>query len=154
MEVILLRDVPNLGKAGDVKKVAGGYARNYLIPKGWAVPATKGNLKALAERERIRKERAEQLRQAARDAAAKLNGQTVVIQGRTAPNSTKLFGAVTADAIALAIEQQYGVRVDKRIIDLLEPIKMVGTYTVPIRWEADIEATITVEVQSRGEAQE
>ncbi|MFS8808903.1 50S ribosomal protein L9, partial [Synechococcus sp. R6-10] len=90
MEVILVRDVPNLGKAGDIKKVAGGYARNYLIPKGWAVPATKGNLKMRAERERVRKERAEQLRQAARDAAAKLNGQTVTIQGRTAPNSTKL----------------------------------------------------------------
>ncbi|MDW8052737.1 MAG: 50S ribosomal protein L9 [Armatimonadota bacterium] len=153
MEVILLRDVPNLGKAGDIKKVAGGYARNYLIPKGWAVPATKGNLKARAERERVRKERAEQLRQAAQEAAAKLNGQTVVLQGRTAPNSTKLFGAITAEAIARAIEQQYGVRVDKRLIDLLEPIKMAGTYSVPIRWEADIEATITVEVQPSGEAE-
>ena len=153
MEVILVRDVPNLGKAGDIKKVAGGYARNYLIPKGWAVPATKGNLKMRAERERVRKERAEQLRQAARDAAAKLNGQTVTIQGRTAPNSTKLFGAVTADAIAEAIQQQHGVRVDKRTIDLLDPIKTAGTHTVTIRWEADIEATITVEVQgSDGQA--
>ncbi len=151
MEVILMRDVPNLGKAGDIKKVAGGYARNYLIPKGWAVPATKGNLKARAERERVRKERAEQIRQAARETAAKLDGQTVTIQGRTAPNSTKLFGAVTADAIAEAILQQHGVRVDKRTIDLLEPIKMAGTYAVPIRWEADIEATITVEVRSSGE---
>ncbi|MDW8106535.1 MAG: 50S ribosomal protein L9 [Armatimonadota bacterium] len=153
MEVILLRDVPNLGKAGDIKKVAGGYARNYLIPKGWAVPATKGNLKARAERERVRKERAEQLRQAAQAAAAKLNGQTVVLQGRTAPNSTKLFGAITAEAIARAIEQQHGVRVDKRLIDLLEPIKMAGTYSVPIRWEADIEATVTVEVRPSGEAE-
>ncbi|MDW8051525.1 MAG: 50S ribosomal protein L9 [Armatimonadota bacterium] len=152
MEVILLRDVPNLGKAGDIKKVAGGYARNYLIPKGWAVPATEGNLRARAERERVRKERAEQLRKAAQEAAAKLNGQTVVIQGRTAPNSTKLFGAITAEAIARAIEQQYGVRVDKRLIDLLEPIKVAGTYKVPIRWEADIEATITVEVQPSGGA--
>ncbi|MFN3690372.1 MAG: 50S ribosomal protein L9 [Fimbriimonadales bacterium] len=152
MEVILMRDVPNLGKAGDVKKVAGGYARNYLIPKGWAVPATKGNLKARAERERVRKERAEQLRHAAREAATKLNGQTITIQGRTAPNSTKLFGAVTADAIAQAILQQHGVRVDKRTVDLTDPIKMAGTYSVTIRWEADIEATITVEVQGAAES--
>ncbi|MDM7461167.1 MAG: 50S ribosomal protein L9 [bacterium] len=151
MEVILTRDVPNLGKAGDLKKVAGGYARNYLIPKGWAVPATKGNLKARAEQERVRKERAEQIRQAAREAAAKLNGQTVTIQGRTAPNSTKLFGAITADAIAQAILQQHEVRVDKRTIDLLEPIKRAGTYPVPIRWDAEIEATVTVEVQGSGE---
>ncbi|MFN4033342.1 MAG: 50S ribosomal protein L9 [Fimbriimonadales bacterium] len=151
MEVILTRDVPNLGKAGDLKKVAGGYARNYLIPKGWAVPATKGNLKARAEQERVRLERAEQIRQAARETAAKLDGQTVAVQGRTAPNSTKLFGAITPDAIAQAIQQQHGVRVDKRTIDLLEPIKMVGTYTVPIRWDAEIAATITVEVQGSGE---
>ncbi|MFQ3610440.1 MAG: 50S ribosomal protein L9 [Fimbriimonadales bacterium] len=148
MEVILTRDVPNLGKEGEIKKVAGGYARNYLIPRGFAVPATKGHRKAQAERERVLQERAERLRQLAMEAAQKLNGQTLTLSGRTAPNSTKLFGAITADNIAEAIQTQYGLRVDKRKIELLEPIRTVGSHTVHIRWMEGIEAEITVEVNA------
>ncbi len=146
MEVILVRDVPNLGKEGERKKVAGGYARNYLIPRGLAVPATKGNLRAWAEKQRVLRERAEQLRQKAQEMATQLNGKGVTIQGRTAPNSTKLFGAITADDIAEAIQQQFGLKVDKRKIQLHDPIKSVGTYPVLIHWEPGIEAEITVEV--------
>ncbi len=148
MEVILTRDVPNLGKEGEIKKVAGGYARNYLIPRGFAVPATKGYRKAQAERERVQRERAEKLRQLALESAQKLNGQTLTLTGRTAPNSTKLFGAITADDIAKAIQERFDLRVDKRKIELIDPIRTVGSHTVHIRWAEDIQAEITVEVQS------
>ncbi len=148
MEVILTRDVPNLGKEGEIKKVAGGYARNYLIPRGFAVPATKGYRKAQAERERVLKERAERLRQLAIESAQKLSGQTITIQGRTAPNSTKLFGAITADDIAKAIQEQYELRVDKRKIELLDPIRTVGSHAVAIRWMEGVEAEIVVQVDA------
>ncbi len=146
MEVILVRDVPNLGKEGERKKVAGGYARNYLIPRGLAVPATKGNLSAWQEKQRVLRERAEQLRQKAQQTATQLHGKSLTLKGRTAPNSTKLFGAITADHIAEAIEQQYGLKVDKRKIQLHDPIKSVGTYQVLIHWEPEIEAEVSIEV--------
>lgn len=146
MEVILVRDVPNLGKEGERKKVAGGYARNYLIPRGLAVPATKGNLSAWQEKQRVLRERAEQLRQKAQQTATQLQGKSLTLKGRTAPNSTKLFGAITADHIAEAIEQQYGLKVDKRKIQLQDPIKSVGTYSVLIHWEPEIEAEVSIEV--------
>ncbi len=150
MEVILVRDVPNLGKEGERKKVAGGYARNYLIPRGLAVPATEGNLKAWQEKQRVLQQKAEQLRQKAREYAERLNGQRVTIIGRTAPNSTKLFGAVTADHIADAIQEHFGIKIDKRKIHLDDPIRTVGTHTVHIRWEPGIEAELTVEVEGQG----
>jgi len=149
MEVILTRDVPNLGKEGERKKVAGGYARNYLIPRGLAVPATKGNLSAWETRQRAIQQRAEQLRQKAQEYAQRLNGQRVTVIGRTAPNSTKLFGAVTADHIADAIKEHFGIKVDKRKIELAEPIRTVGEHTVHLRWEPGIEAVLTVEVEGQ-----
>lgn len=149
MEVILVRDVPNLGREGERKKVAGGYARNYLIPRGLAVPATKGNLKAWEEKQRVIQQRAEQIRQRAQAQAQQLNGQEITLTGRTAPNSLKLFGAITADHIAEAIESQFGLKVDKRKIQLTEPIRTAGTYPVHIRWDAQIEAELTVKVEGQ-----
>ncbi len=148
MRVILTRDVPNLGKEGELKNVAGGYARNYLIPRGLAVPATEGNLRTWQEQQKLQQARAERLRQQAIQAAQQLNGQTITLRGKTAPNSTRLFGAITAADIAQAIQQQFGIKVDKRRIELLDPIRTTGTHTVDIRWEPGVEATLTVEVQS------
>ncbi|GBC91640.1 50S ribosomal protein L9 [bacterium HR15] len=148
MRVILTRDVPNLGKEGELKNVAGGYARNYLIPRGLAIPATKGNLRTWQEHQKLMQARADRLRQQAKEAAERLNGQTVTLRGKTAPNSTRLFGAITAADVAQAIQQQFGIKVDKRRIELIDPIRTTGTYHVDIRWEPGVEATITVEVLS------
>lgn len=147
MKVILSRDVPKLGKEGQLIEVAGGYGRNYLIPRGLAVPADKGNMKMWEERQKMLQHRADRIKQYARTASQDINRQRVVISGRTAPNSTKLFGAITAADIADAIREQYGVKVDKRRIDLIDPIKYTGTYTVNVQWDSEIQAEITVEVQ-------
>jgi len=148
MRVILTRDVPNLGKEGELKNVAGGYARNYLIPRGLAVPATEGNLRTWQEHQKLMQARAERLRQQAKEAAERLNGQTITLRGKTAPNSTRLFGAITAADVAQAIQEQFGIKVDKRRIELIDPIRTTGHHTVDIRWEPGVEATITVEVLS------
>lgn len=147
MKVILSRDVPKLGKEGQLIEVTGGYGRNYLIPRGLAVPADKGNMKMWEERQKMLQHRADRIKQHAKTASQNINSQQVTLSGHTAPNSTKLFGAITAGDIADAIREQHGVKVDKRRIDLIDPIKYTGTYTVSVQWDADTQAEITVEVQ-------
>jgi large subunit ribosomal protein L9 len=147
MKVILSRDVPKLGKEGQLVEVEGGYGRNYLIPRGLAVTADKGNLKMWEERQKMLQHRADRIKQHARTASQQIDSQQVTIAGRTAPNSTKLFGAITAGDIADAIREQHGVKVDKRRIDLIDPIRYTGTYTVDVQWDSETRAAITVEVQ-------
>ncbi len=149
MKVLLIQDVYNLGHAGDVKNVADGYGRNYLLPRGMAILATPSALK-----------RAEQLKAAATEKRAReksdIDALASVIGGSSftfnvrAGEKGKLFGSITATQIADAISKKLGSEFDKRKVALREPIREVGTYTVPVRLSADASPTVTVIVQPEG----
>lgn len=142
MEVILRHAVENLGKPGDVVKVKNGYARNYLLPHNLAYEATPGNLKRI-QQERARLEAAEsQRRDAAQEIATKLEQVSLTFSARVGEEG-KLFGSVTGADIAQQLEQQ-GFRIEKRQIDLHEPIKSLGVYRVPVRLHADVKPEIRV----------
>ena len=142
MEVILRHAVENLGKPGDVVKVKNGYARNYLLPHNLAYEATPGNLKRI-QQERARLEAAEgQRRDAAQEIATKLEQVSLTFSARVGEEGT-LFGSVTGADIAQQLEQQ-GFHIEKRQIDLHEPIKSLGVYRVPVRLHADVKPEIRV----------
>jgi large subunit ribosomal protein L9 len=142
MEVILRHAVENLGKPGDVVKVKNGYARNYLLPHNLAYEATPGNLKRI-QQERDRLEAAENTRRgSAQEVATKLEQVSLTFSARVGEEG-KLFGSVTATDIAQQLEQQ-GFHVEKRQIDLHEPIKSLGVYRVPVRLHADVKPEIRV----------
>ncbi len=146
MEVLLLKDVDRLGKAGEIKKVSDGFARNFLYPQGLAVAATPGAIKqAEALREAQAKRKAKELNEA-QTLAQKLDGLTVTFQAR-AGESDRLYGSITNSHIADAIQEQAGLQVDRRKIALEEPIKELGNHAVSIRLAASAEAKITVVVQ-------
>ncbi|HWJ15266.1 MAG TPA: 50S ribosomal protein L9 [Gemmatimonadaceae bacterium] len=142
MEIILRQGVENLGKPGDVVNVKAGYARNYLLPHGLAYEATPGNLKRI-QQERDRLEAAENERRAgAQGIAEKLEQVSLTFSARVGEEG-KLFGSVTATDIAQQLETQ-GFHVEKRQIDLHEPIKALGVYRVPVRLHADVKPEIRV----------
>jgi large subunit ribosomal protein L9 len=142
MEIILRQAVENLGKPGDVVNVKAGYARNYLLPHGLAYEATPGNLKRI-QLERDRLEAAENERRAgAQGIAEKLEQVSLTFSARVGEEG-KLFGSVTATDIAQQLESQ-GFHIEKRQIDLHEPIKALGVYRVPVRLHADVKPEIRV----------
>ncbi|HLF29352.1 MAG TPA: 50S ribosomal protein L9 [Anaerolineae bacterium] len=146
MKVLLTRDVEKLGKAGTVKTVADGYGRNYLIPQGLAVFASPG---ALKQAETIRK--AEEKRQArltseASTVAEKLAGVALRFQAR-ASEAGKLYGSITTKQVVDALEQAIGQSVDKRKLDLREPIRSLGTHTVHVHLATDLNPGFEVIVE-------
>ena len=142
MEIILRQGVENLGKPGDVVKVKAGYARNYLLPHGLAYEATPGNLKRI-QQERDRLDAAENdRRSAAQGLAEKIEQVSLTFSARVGDEG-KLFGSVTAADIAAQLEAQ-GFHLEKRQIDLHEPIKALGVYRVPIRLHADVKPEVRV----------
>ena len=142
MEIILRQAVENLGKTGDVVNVKPGYARNYLLPHGLAYEATPGNLKRI-QQERDRLEAAENERRGAAQSLAEKFEQVSLTFSARVGEEGKLFGSVTAADIAQQLETQ-GYHVEKRQIDLHEPIKALGVYRVPIRLHADVKPEIRV----------
>ncbi len=146
MRVILRQSVPSLGQRDDVVTVADGYARNYLLPRGLAVAATAAGLREVeAGRTRAQARTDHDLR-AAEEVRAKVDGRTLAVSAR-AGEAGRLFGSVTAQDIAQAIAAQVGVEVDRRRIELADPIKKVGTYTAALRLHPKVEASVHVEVQ-------
>lgn len=145
MKVILRQDVKSLGKAGQVVEVADGYARNYLIPRGLAVEATRQNLASLEEQRRQEDRRARQQLEQARADARKLEGKVVTVTAR-AGEGGRLYGSVTAADVAAALEPLLGYRPDKRRIELAEPIRHVGRYQVTIRLHPEVSARVAVDV--------
>ncbi|HEX3158337.1 MAG TPA: 50S ribosomal protein L9 [Gemmatimonadaceae bacterium] len=142
MEVILRQSVDKLGHPGDVVTVSPGFARNYLLPRGVAYPATPGNLKRISQ-EKARLDAAEASRRAsAEELASKFDEVSVTFAARVGEEG-KLFGSVTAADIAQQLEAQ-GFHVERRMIDLHEPIKALGVYRVPIRLHADVKPEIKV----------
>ena len=142
MEIILRQAVENLGKPGDVVTVKNGYARNFLLPRGFAYEATPGNLKRIAQ-ERGRLKAAENERVgSAQELAKRLEEVQLTFSARVGEEG-KLFGSVTSADIAAQLAAQ-GLAVEKRQIDLHEPIKALGVYRVPVRLHADVHPEIKV----------
>jgi large subunit ribosomal protein L9 len=142
MEVILRQAVDNLGHPGDVVDVSNGYARNYLLPRGVAFLATEGNKKRITQ-EKARLEAAEGERRGAAQALADKLAEVSITFAARVGEEGKLFGSVTAGDIAQQLEAQ-GHHVDRRLIDLHEPIKALGVYRVPLRLHADVRPEIKV----------
>jgi large subunit ribosomal protein L9 len=144
MEIILREDVQHLGKAGEVVKVKDGYARNYLLPKGLAYPATDANKKRITfEAERLAKQRAAE-KTAAEDEATKLAGVQLTFEAKVGEED-KLYGSVTASDIQRKLEEQ-GIHIDKRKIDLPEPIRALGEFRVGIKIHPDVRPEVVVTV--------
>lgn len=144
IEVILRKDIPKLGKAGDIVRVKDGYARNYLIPKGLAILANQKNIRALESQRRIILAKAERERKRAQSLAEKLQGLTITLYRRVVEEG-RLYGSVSAVDIVKALEEK-GYAIDKRQVELEEPIKTVGNFEVNIRVAPDIVVPIKVEV--------
>jgi large subunit ribosomal protein L9 len=144
MKVILREDVEKLGKAGEVVKVADGFGRNYLIPRQLAVLANVRNMKALDHDRRTIEMRAKKTRKTAEATAATLSAISLTLPAK-AGEEGKLFGAVTTRDIAEALGKK-GITVDRKAIQLAEPIKQVGDYKVKIRVAADVFPEISVSV--------
>ncbi len=144
MEVILRADVPKLGHRGEVVKVADGYARNYLLPRKLAVAATPGNKKVVEQEKAAAVRREVTERGEAEQLAAQLAQVTVTI-ARKVGESDHLFGSVTSLDIAEALEAK-GYHVDRRKIQLEEPLKNLGEYAVPLRLHREVSANLRVQV--------
>lgn len=145
MKIVLRDDVENLGRKGDVVDVADGYARNYLVPRGLAMKATKGVVQQAEAMRRNRAAREVRDREAAQAAAATIAGMRLEIAAR-AGEGGKLFGSVTAADVVDALRAQRSVEVDRRKVGLAEPIKEVGETEVEVRLHPDVTATLTVVV--------
>jgi len=146
MEVILNQTIPKIGRAGEIVKVADGYARNFLIPRGLAAEATRGVRKSHAALTANLERKADSIRANAEALRDKLEGKGLELKGKTAANSTKLFGAITAQNVAEAIKAQLGTEVDKRSVGILHPIKSTGAHEVSLHLHPGVDAKITVNV--------
>lgn len=144
LSVILTKDVDNLGRAGEIVKVKPGYGRNFLLPRGLALVATRGNVAQLEHHRReIEREQAK-IRAEYQKLAKKLEGTSVSI-ARKAAAENKLFGSVTSKDIAEALEAQ-NIEIDRRVIQLPEPIKEAGQTEVMVRFSADVQVALKVTV--------
>jgi large subunit ribosomal protein L9 len=145
VKVILKKDVKGLGSAGEVHTVADGYGRNYLLPHGIAVEATRGNLAQAEGRRAAHAKRAAVAVAEAKELAAKLEGTPIVVPAK-AGESGKLFGAVTNAQVADAVRASLGIDVDRHKIELDEPIKTAGDHEVIAKLVAGVSAKIIVRV--------
>jgi large subunit ribosomal protein L9 len=146
MQVLLLKDVDRLGEAGDIKRVADGYARNFLFPRGLAVLAKQGAIKqAELHREAATRREVKALSEA-QALAQVLDGMTVTFQAR-AGEQDRLYGSITNVAIAEALSEKAGQEVDRRKIELEEPLKELGTHAITIRLAPEAEAKVSVIVE-------
>lgn len=145
MKVIFLQDVKGSGKKGEVKNVADGYARNMLIPKGFAVEANAKNMAELAGQQASAQHKIDMEIKSAKESAEKLKGQKITITAKAGSNG-KLFGSVTAGNVADAIKAQLGIDVDKKKISLSTDIKNFGSYNAVIKLYNGISEKIDIEV--------
>ncbi len=145
MKVILTDEVRGLGNRGDVVTVAAGYARNFLLPKELAYPATEGNVKRLEQEKRRYELKVGKDREAAQQVASAVEGVTIVLKKKAGEHDA-LYGSVTASELAEALGAK-GITVDKRRIELEEPIKRLGQHTVHVKLHREVTAGITVDVQ-------
>jgi large subunit ribosomal protein L9 len=144
MKVILLKDVPTLGRTGEVREVKDGYARNYLLPRGLAAPATDSNVRHLQHTRKAAEHREARLEHEAGTRRSSLEALVVEVRAKTGEEG-RLFGSVTAQDIAEAITRQ-GIEISKKQVELSEPIKAAGFYKVPVRLAHGHTAMVEVNV--------
>lgn len=145
MRVVLRTDVDNLGKRGDIREVADGFARNYLLPKGHAILAGSGVEAQAASMRRAWDRRDAKDRESAETVARQLVAAVIRIPARAGPEG-KLYGSVTSADVVAAVTEQTGIELDRRRMHLEDPIRALGTHEVPVKLHADVEFRITVEV--------
>ncbi len=146
MKILLIQEVRSLGSPGDVKEVADGYARNFLIPKGLAVAATSVQLKRAAVTKRLVQQRATKVESEAKVLADRI-GQTEVNFKAKVGEQHRLYGSITAADIAEELGKKLGQGIDKRKVELEEPIKHLGTFKVPVHLAHDLVPNVTVTVE-------
>lgn len=140
MEIILLEDIPSLGKGGDLVKVSDGYGRNYLIPNKLAIKATLKNRKKLEHEKRFAQEKTEKVKRDAEKLANRIEEFSCTIT-KPVGESGKLFGSVTSKEIEQQLNEN-GFQIDRKKIELEEPIKNLGVYTIPIRLHPEVTANL------------
>lgn len=145
MKVILLQDVDNLGKAGDLKEVANGYARNYLLPRRLAAGATPSMLANHQQRIAAEKRRLEKQAETERQQAERLSNVKLTFKARVGKQG-RLYGSITSQDIAAGLRDGEGIVIDRRSIVLPDPIRALGTYQVPVKVASKLEPKITVNV--------
>lgn len=145
MKVIFTADVKGSGKKGEVKEVSDGYARNYLIGKGLAVEATPANMSKLEGQKASEQHKADVAKAQALEAAQKLKDKSITIKAKAGAEG-RLFGAVTAGHVAEALEEQHGVKAEKKKISLSSEIKAFGTYTAEVKLYQGVSAKVAVHV--------
>lgn len=145
MRLVLVQEVSGLGAPGDVVEVKDGYGRNYLVPRGYAIVATKGQERQIAQIRRARDAREIRDLDQAKDIASRL-GTLKVRLGARAGDSGRLFGSITAADVASAVKEAGGPQLDRRRIELSGPVKTVGTHTVAVRLHPEVRATVDIDV--------
>jgi large subunit ribosomal protein L9 len=150
MKVIFLKDVKGKGKKGEVKNVADGYAQNYLIKNGLAVEATEANLKTWEAKKRKEQKLAEQELEEAKKLKETLEKLTVELKAK-AGEGGRLFGSITSKQIAEHLEGKKGIKIDKRKIDLKEPIRSLGYTKVPVKLHPQVTAELKIQIREEGE---
>jgi len=149
VKIVLRADVDNVGKKGDVLDVADGFGRNYLVPKGLAMVASKGVVSQAGAMRRSRDVKDARDRESAEVVARELVPSVIRIPVKAGAEG-RLFGSVTTADVVEAVHAQAGVELDRRRLYLAEPIKTLGTHEVPVKLHADVEFQITVEVVAQG----
>lgn len=150
MKVILLQEVAGLGKPGDVKEVANGYARNFLLPRDLVAAATPGALKNLHEQVATAKRRQEKIETEQRSLGERIAAITLTFAVHVG-RGDRLYGSVTSQNIADALLEQEGLRIDRRTIQLPEPLRQLGTFEIPVRVAAKMESKLKVAIISDAE---
>ncbi len=148
MKIILLDDVDGVGKRGEAHDVRDGFGRNFLVPRGFAIPATRGNLKKVQEQAKVIVVKREKNVETAELTKRRLDeAPPVVIKKKTGVDG-KLFGSVTAKDVAEAVKAALDLDLDRRALRLAEPLKMTGTYSVEARLEKGIVAQVRLEIEA------
>lgn len=145
MKIILLQDVENLGKAGDLKEVANGYARNYLLPRQLAAGATPSLIANRQQRIAAEQRKIEKQADSNRQQAERLGQITLTFKARVGSQG-RLYGSITSQDIATGLREVEGIIVDRRLIELPNPIRSTGTFTVPVKIASKLQPKITVNV--------
>jgi large subunit ribosomal protein L9 len=151
MKVLFKKDVVDVAKAGQLKEVADGYARNFLIPRGLAVAATSAALKQVADLQAVAARHAADEERTARALKAKLEATPIVVEAK-AGQQGRLYGSLTTTDVATAVQRQLGVSLERRDLDIADQVRQVGSYPVTARLHRAVTATITVEVRAIGSA--
>jgi len=145
VKIVLRDDVENVGRKGDLIEVTDGFARNYLVPRGLAMKATKGVVRQADAMRRSREAREARDRESAQALADQLTGRRIALRAR-AGEGGRLFGSITSADVVDAVREQTGVELDRRKTQLAEPLKELGAVDVPVKLHPEVEVTLTVDV--------